>query len=546
MTAPRLDAVLRAAIDNGLLPPTATPPAPDARPWPVVLLTALGAWLAAVPLLGVVGLLFGDLIGRSAGPYLAGGLVLAGALVVLRSSGVSAFAEQLAVPALLVGGGGLGFGLFRDLPDAAAAALLAALALAVAAGVAQAWLRALLGAAAAALLAVACLRGHWGAPQSLRLWLAWHLALALWLLATAVQQRALVDGARARLAALLESVSTGWVLATLAGLAWWSGMAFLVGGSLGGGLPGEVLRSSAMRTSATVGLGLAQGVSLLLALAAAAWTAHRWPAVRRPWLIGVAAALLVLAWFMPALGAVLLVLAACATSARWRRAAAAALAAVWTVGAFYYTLAWPLSTKAVVLVAAGAVLGALAWWAGRADRRAGPPPPASAAAPRGDGLGPRLAIAASALLALAVANVGAWQKENLIADGQPVFVELAPADPRSLMQGDFMRLNFRVPDAVQATADGLLTGARPVVVARRDGRGVATLLRVDDGRPLAADELRLQLTPKDGRWIVVTDAWFFREGEAARWAAAKYGEFRVEPGGRALLVGLRGEGLAPL
>ena len=46
---------------------------------------------------------------------------------------------------------------------------------------------------------------------------------------------------------------------------------------------------------------------------------------------------------------------------------------------------------------------------------------------------------------LPVANVGIWQKEQLIAHGQPVFVELAPVDPRSLMQGDYMRLEFRVP-----------------------------------------------------------------------------------------------------
>ena len=83
-------------------------------------------------------------------------------------------------------------------------------------------------------------------------------------------------------------------------------------------------------------------------------------------------------------------------------------------------------------------------------------------------------------------------------------------------------------------------------MARRDARGVATLLRIDDGTPLAADEMRIELSPKDGRWILVSDAWFFREGEAERWARAKYGEFRVDAGGRALLVGLRGAGLEAL
>jgi uncharacterized membrane-anchored protein len=71
-------------------------------------------------------------------------------------------------------------------------------------------------------------------------------------------------------------------------------------------------------------------------------------------------------------------------------------------------------------------------------------------------------------------------------------------------------------------------------------------VRRDDGTPLAVDEMRIELTPKNGTWVLVSDAWFFREGEADRWSRAKYGEFRVDPAGKALLVGLRGPELAPL
>jgi uncharacterized membrane-anchored protein len=147
---------------------------------------------------------------------------------------------------------------------------------------------------------------------------------------------------------------------------------------------------------------------------------------------------------------------------------------------------------------------------------------------------------------LAVANLGIWQKESLIARGEPVFVELAPVDPRSLMQGDFMRLNFRVPGELQSAFDGLVSTQRPRAVGQRDARGVLALKRIDDGSPLAPGEMRIELTPKDGRWVLVTDAWFFREGEAARWSAARFGEFRVDADGRALLVGLRGAQLEQL
>ena len=44
----------------------------------------------------------------------------------------------------------------------------------------------------------------------------------------------------------------------------------------------------------------------------------------------------------------------------------------------------------------------------------------------------------------------------------------------------------------------------------------------------------------------VTDAWFFKEGEARRWAVARFGEFRVDPDGNAMLITLRAKNLQEL
>ena len=62
----------------------------------------------------------------------------------------------------------------------------------------------------------------------------------------------------------------------------------------------------------------------------------------------------------------------------------------------------------------------------------------------------------------------------------------------------------------------------------------------------SADRLHIRLAPRKGRWVVVSDAWFFREGDGQRWQAARYGEFRVQPDGRALLVGLADADLQPI
>ena len=52
-------------------------------------------------------MLLGDMVRSGVGPYVIGGLVLAAATVVMRAKDVPLFVEQLAVPALLVGGGTL-------------------------------------------------------------------------------------------------------------------------------------------------------------------------------------------------------------------------------------------------------------------------------------------------------------------------------------------------------------------------------------------------------------------------------------------------------
>lgn len=540
MSAPSIDFVMQQARSQGLLPADATPPAVAGRPWPVVLLTALGAWLAAVPMLGVVGMLLGDLLSRSVGPYLVGSLLLAGAIVLLRSRDLPLFVEQLAVPALLVGGGSLGFGLFRDAGTSGGALLLGAVALGVAWMQPAAWLRVLLGAAAAVLLSVALAPGRWSLGRGASLeawWLAWHLLLMAWTIA----QWLLRSQVHGRRAAALESVSAGVGLALLAALAGWSGMTFLVGGALGGGWAGEVAHELGRRGEPGLGWRSLQAASAGLALAGAAVAGRRWSGLRHPSFVGAALVLVVLAALMPALGATLFVLSLMATSGRTRLAVAAGVAAAWIVGAFYYQLAWPLAQKAAWLAGAGALLGALAAWAA-GTRGAGRE--ATLAGSRSHVV--RAGIAVSVLAVLVVANVGIREKEALIRDGRPVFVELAPVDPRSLMQGDFMRLNFNVPGDAEERRAGLLRRDRPQAVAQVDERGIARLTRLDHGEPLQPGELRIELAPKDGRWILVSDAWFFAEGEADRWAKARYGEFRVGTDGRALLVGLRGPELQPL
>lgn len=524
----------KAGVARGILPPHAVEtPVRAGHPWPLVLLSFLGAQLAALPFIGFALSIFGEALQRGGGAYLLGVPVLLGACAALRGKQLPLFAENLALVALMVGIGLICFATVRDL-EGYAYPLCALLALAVAAWVPVNWVRGVLGALAAALLL-----GTEFDSESLqrRLWTGATTLTALWLAGLWGQSR--LSGTMARTAIALEWILAGWLLAALAGLAMLGGMSFMVGGVLGAGELGALLVQETTRTRYDLN-GVQAAFSALLCVAAGIWCSLRWASLRKVSFGGLIGVLAGLGWFMPALGPAVLICAVTLVTRRRLLAGAAAFCAAWIIGAFYYNLAWDLLTKAQVLAAGGAALACLAWLASCRRARSGVPTLHPAAWRE-----LRLMVLAI-VLTFGVVNVGVWQKENLIAHGRPVFVRLAPMDPRSLMQGDFMALNYAMEPALQGQLAGVPALARPRAVAGLDGRGVATLRRLATGSPLAPDEILIELSPKKGRWMIASDAWFFKEGEGERWRPAHYGEFRVTADGQALLVGMADESLMRL
>lgn len=149
----------------------------------------------------------------------------------------------------------------------------------------------------------------------------------------------------------------------------------------------------------------------------------------------------------------------------------------------------------------------------------------------------RLLSILGALLVLVSVNYGIFSKERIIRCGETIYLELLPVDPRSLMQGDYMALQFRLAAAISESGSAAMAGNAPLQL---DARRVASL-------GTDAQALRVRYRVRSGQIWLGTNAYFFAEGTAQRYAGAKFGEFRLDrDSGEAILVGLCDADLRPL
>jgi uncharacterized membrane-anchored protein len=155
----------------------------------------------------------------------------------------------------------------------------------------------------------------------------------------------------------------------------------------------------------------------------------------------------------------------------------------------------------------------------------------------------RTLILAGALLVLGAVNHAILGKESIKRGGVVVYLDLAPIDPRSIMQGDYMTLRFRLAQDIRSTVRPLPAEGGTALAAMNIGTNqVGSLARAGE-----AGNVRIRYRIRKGEVWLGTNAFFFEEGKDRQYASARYGEFRVDPtSGEAVLVGLRGAALEPL
>lgn len=160
-----------------------------------------------------------------------------------------------------------------------------------------------------------------------------------------------------------------------------------------------------------------------------------------------------------------------------------------------------------------------------------------------DRLSPRLRSAVLLVMTVVIlgfVNLQIAGKERIVNEGRTLLLQLAPLDPRSLLQGDYMALRYAMADDVASAARAADLSDGAVVVEAAEN-GVARFVALDRGQALSVNQYRLVFRKRGDTVRLASDAFFFEEGELERYASARYGELRVAEDGSAVLVGLRDE-----
>ena len=100
----------------------------------------------------------------------------------------------------------------------------------------------------------------------------------------------------------------------------------------------------------------------------------------------------------------------------------------------------------------------------------------------------------SAICIFVILNGLIAQKEVQIRNSEVVFFELAPRDPRSIMQGDYMVLNYKLQRQFGNRKTDM--GDSGVAVLTLDDKKIATLTRRHAGEKLDPNERLLKYRSK--------------------------------------------------
>ncbi|MGD8189297.1 GDYXXLXY domain-containing protein [Brevibacillus ginsengisoli] len=211
----------------------------------------------------------------------------------------------------------------------------------------------------------------------------------------------------------------------------------------------------------------------------------------------------------------------------------------------YYDLFWSLLNKSITLLVVSALFFVVTYWYERRGERIISQEPSDV----------RLKIIPISLIILLQLGVTGYQvvkSEIILSQGTEIKLNLAPLDPRSLLQGDYVRLNYDISDAhtlplPEHNQWGFEQKVR--VVLQRDDKGIYILKGLTDvnGPSSKINEVILNGKRQGDRLEYGIETFFVPEGKGFDVQShAKFALVRVGSNGDAILETLLDEAGNPL
>lgn len=154
----------------------------------------------------------------------------------------------------------------------------------------------------------------------------------------------------------------------------------------------------------------------------------------------------------------------------------------------------------------------------------------------------QMLILSNLLLLLVYFNWSVFQKEQTGAKGELILLRLAPVDPRSLMQGDYMALNYEVI-RVGELYSYAHASSRGYAVMALDSNHVGRIIRLQAATSGLGKGERLIKYHKGGydQLKLGAESFFFEEGQGEVYEKAVYGGLKIDDKGNSILIGLYDE-----
>ena len=221
------------------------------------------------------------------------------------------------------------------------------------------------------------------------------------------------------------------------------------------------------------------------------------------------------------------------------------LAFIVYLGGFYYQLSIPLLYKGVLLVSFAVIFAIVTLFLHARYKS----PSQSAIENYPVFKAPIGLVGVFLIVLLGAVNYKVQQFEDVLATGKPVVLKIAPADPRSLMQGDYMVLNYAILSELQQSQflsesnesnettgiDELSpSGKKAYILVHLDKNHVATLCEAQSEIPTdfkhCTPNVYLPIRYRGWSPELPSQDYFFAEGKGEYYAQSEYAEYRFKDG----------------